>query len=135
MAARVGYPLGLPSADLRRLLVNGPGGGLTFRFQLSLPGRRTSPAMRAAGGSSVLAVAPALGVSTLVVAGTRSVNEGFLQLVAGAIVAGALVVLCTVAWLLRRRRRRRTGRARRPDLGPRMSPGGGPRGFPVTGGR
>ena len=135
MAARVGYPLGLPSADLRRLLANGPGGGLTFRFQLSLPGRRTSSAMRAAGVSSVLAVAPALGVSTPLVAGTRSVNGGFLRLLAGAIVAGALVVLCTVAWLLRRRRRRRASRARRPDLGPRMSLAGGPRGFPVTGGR
>ena len=136
MAARVGYPLGLPSAELERLLANGPGGGLTFRFQLSLPGRRTSPAMRAAGGSSEVALEPALGASTPLVAGTRSVNVGFLRLLVGAIIAGALVVLYTAVWLLRRRRRRRQGgRARRPGPGHQMGSAGGPRGFPVTGGR
>ena len=134
LAARVGYALGLPSAELRQLLVKGPDAGLSFRFQLSLPGRRTSPSLRAAGGSSVLAVAPVLGTSTDLVAATRSVNTGFLRLLAGAMIAGALVVLCTAASLLRRRRRR-SGRVRRSHVGQRRGPAGGRHGFPVTGGR
>jgi hypothetical protein len=139
LAARLGYPLGLPIAELRQLLADGPGAGLTFRFQLALPGRRTSPAMSRAGGSSVLAVAPALGASMPLGASTRSVNVAFLRLLAGTVIAGAVVVSCTAALILRRRRRsrrrRRGGRGPRSDVGKRTSPGSERGAFPVTGGR
>ena len=80
--------------------------------------------MQDVGGSAVLALAPVLGEATTLAASTESVNAGFLRLLAGALSAGALVVLFTAVWLVRRRRRRRPARRarRRP-------------GFPVTGGR
>jgi hypothetical protein len=124
LAARVGYPLGLPPAEIRQLFGKAPAAAVTFRFRLSLPGRRTSSGMHDVGGSAVLALTPVLGEATPVAASTQSVNTGFLQLLAAAVSAGALVVLFSAAWLVQRRRRgRRARRARRRP------------GFPVTGGR
>jgi hypothetical protein len=122
LAARVGYPLGLPAPEISKLFGKSPAGALTFRFRLLLPGRRTSPGLRAAGGSSVLALAPPLGAMTPLAAGTESVNVGFLQLLTGLVIAGALVVLFTAGWLLQRRRRGRRA-------------GGRPWRIPVTGAR
>lgn len=121
LAARVGYPLGAPPAEISKLIGASPARAVTFGFRLSLPGRRTSPGLREARGSSVLALSPALGDATHVVASTESVNVAFLQRLVAAVSAGALVVLFTAAWLLLRRRRWRR-RSRRA-------------GVPVTGGR
>jgi hypothetical protein len=124
LAARVGYPLGLPPAEVSQLFGKVPAAAVTFRFSLALPGRRTSSGMQDAGRSSVLALTPVLGEATPLAASTESVNTGFLRLLAAVVSAGALVVLFTAAWLVQRRRRGRPARraGRRP-------------GFPVTGGR
>jgi len=127
LAVRVGYPLGLPTPEIKQLFGKGPAGALTFHFQLSLPGRRTSPGLREAGGSSVLALAAPLGAVTPLAAGTESLNVAFLRLLAGLVIAGALVVLFTAGWLLQRRRRGRRGNGRRR--------GGGRPPIPVTGAR
>ncbi len=127
LAARVGYPLGLPGSEINKLFAQRPTGALTFHFQLSLPGRRTSPGLREAGGSSVLALATPLGALTPLAAGTESLNVAFLRLLTGLVIAGALVVSFTAGWLLRRRRHRRRGYGNRRA--------GGRRGIAVTGGR
>ena len=124
LAARVGYPLGLPPAEVSQLFGQAPARALTFRFRLSLPGRRTSSGLRDANGSSVLALSPVLGQATPVAASTESLNVAFLKLLAAAVCSGALVVLFTAGWLLQRRRR-----------GRRVLRAAGRAGFPVTGGR
>ena len=125
LAARVGYPLGLAPAEVRQLFGKDPAAAVTFRFRLSLPGRRTSLGMQDAGGSAVLALAPVLGEATTLAASTESVNAGFLRLLAGALSAGALVVLFTAVWLVRRRRRRPARRRRRRRPGGFPSPAAG----------
>ncbi len=129
LAARVGYALGVPPAQINKLLGKNPAQVVPFSFRLSLPGRRTSSDLRELGESSVLALAPSLGEATAVVASTESVNVVFLQRLVAAVSAGALVVLFTAAWLLLRRRRARR-RSRRAGAGP--GPGARPASVPVT---
>jgi hypothetical protein len=118
LAARVGYPLGLPPAEISKLFGKSPAKVVTFRFRLSLPGRWTFSDRRPATGSSVLALSPGLGGATPILASTESVNVVFLRQLIGAVGAGALVVLFTATWLLRRRLRwRRSRRAEVPVTG------------------
>jgi hypothetical protein len=114
----VGYPLGLPPAELARLLGGDPNRDLTFRLEVSLPGRASghgaSGRARASGGATasgrattVFTWAPVLGRSTSLAATTESVNVEVVRDLLLAVGAGAVVVLATPVLLLLRRRRRR----------------------------
>ena len=104
LAQDVGYPLGLPPAQLSRLLGNHPDRDLSFRFQVSLPGS-TSASNALLSRKGLLVWFPALGRSTSLSATTDSVNEALVRELLIAIAAGALVVLATAAFLFVRRRR------------------------------
>jgi hypothetical protein len=110
LAAAVGYPLGLPPAQIAKLLGPRPASDLSFRFAVELPGHVTASdvASRTPGGQIVWS--PALGSSMPLSASTDLVNVALLRHLAAAVSAGALIVLCTAAYLLVRRRRRRRWR-------------------------
>jgi hypothetical protein len=118
LAARVGYPLGAPAAQVKELFGTGPAPAVTFGFRLLLPGKQASAGsgLRPARGSSVLALSPALGRATPIAARTESVNLAYLRQLVTAVSAGALVVLGTAAWLLLRRRRPRGRRRPRAEV-------------------
>ena len=124
LAARVGYPLGLPQAAISKLFGNNLATAVRFRFRLSLPGRATSAGLNEAGGSSIWASSPALGGVTRIDASSVNVNVAFLRRLSAAIGAGALVVLFTAAWLFRRQRRRRRPRPSGARSGPAARRGG-----------
>ena len=133
LAARVGYQLGLPTPEIKPALREEPR-RLCSRsdFQLSLPGRRTSPGLR----ERRRVVGPGRGRTTRCVGrrwppAPRSVNVAFLRLLAGPVVAGALVVLFTAASAAAPA----PARVRPGPRGSRRRRAGGRRGFPVTGGR
>lgn len=114
LAQQVGYPLGVPPAQLARLLGPDPDRDITFGFQLSLPGRLSSDnATRS--NKSVLVWMPSLGRDTPLTAATESVNLPLLRQLLVAVSAGALVVLATAAAVLVRRRRRRGVTVTAPD--------------------
>lgn len=112
LATDVGYPLGLAPSELRRLFGAHPGDDLSFRFEVVLPGRVTSSDATGRPKGGGLVWSPVLGQATTVLASSESENTGFIRALASAVGAGALVVLATAGYLMRRRRRRRRWRAR-----------------------
>jgi hypothetical protein len=105
LAEDVGYPLGVAPSQLAHILGPHPDQDISFRFEVSLPGRVSSSdaAVRTKNG---LVWAPALGRSTLVVASTESVNLATVGYLLSAVGTGVLVVLATAGGLVVRRRRR-----------------------------
>jgi len=129
LAATVGYPLGLPPAELDKLLGPQPARDLSFHFQVSLPGRTTASNVPGGPKRGALVWSPVLGGSASVTATTEDVNLPLLRHLVAAISAGALLVLCSAAYLVgrdrwrsahgprpRHRRSRRRNRLRAPVL-------------------
>jgi hypothetical protein len=105
LAQDIGYPLGLPPAQLAQMLGPHPDRDLSFQLEVSLPGR-VSSSDAAVRTKQALVWSPALGRSTLVAATTESVNVVLVRRLIIAVGAGALVVLGSAAALVLRRRRR-----------------------------
>jgi hypothetical protein len=108
LAQNTGYPLGIPPAQLAQMLGPHPGRDLTFRLEVSLPGR-VSSSDAPARTKQALVWSPALGHTTLVAATTESVNVVLVKRLLIAVGAGALVVFGSAVALIVRRRRRRPG--------------------------
>ena len=106
LASGVGYPLGLPAAQLSKLMGPAPRRAVTFGFRLTLPGRPRSGPITGGEGSSTLIATPSLGADLPLEVSTEEDNRPFLEELTVTIGAGALIVLLTAALLI--------GRARRP---------------------
>ncbi len=116
LAASVGYALGLPLAEVHRLIGPHPARALTFRFEIVLPGTLVAAnATRASSGPAgapVLVWEPELGRSSSIVATSHVLFPAALEEVVAGLGAGALVVLSTLSYLLWRRRRSGSGPGR-----------------------
>ncbi len=122
LAARVGYPLGLPPAALSKLFGPHPAREVTFHFEVRLPGHEgSSDARRSAssGGTASLGWSPVLGQLTSINASTRELRTAFLERLLVAVGVAALVLVMVLGYLIwRRRRRRRRGMYHRGDRRP-----------------